>query len=154
MRKKMSAYDYVINRLAAREYSEQQLRSKMREKEYPQEEIDEAIQRAQEQRYQDDVRFAHGYTRQKAELNLWGKGRIRMGLIQAGIKDPLLEEALAEIDWKEGWMEAYFKKYGLTQPEDYKERNRRLGFIARRGFPPRLPDSEALMEWAEERGLT
>lgn len=154
MRKKLNSYEYVINRLAARDYSEHQLRTKMKEKQHPQDEIDEAISRAQEQGYLSDERFVRSFVRQKAEVQHWGKQKIRMGLIQAGVASHLIDEALQEVDWHEGWLEAYYKKYGLTQPDDPKERQRRLGYIARRGFAPRLPDQEALAAWAEERGLT
>lgn len=154
MRKKLSPYEYVINRLAARDYSEHQLRAKMKEKQHPQDEIEEAISRAKEQGYLSDERFVKSYVRQKVEVQHWGKQKIRMGLIQAGVASHLMDEALQEVDWQEGWLEAYYKKYGLTQPEDHKERQRRIGYIARRGFAPRLPDSETLMTWAEEQGLT
>lgn len=154
MRKKLNAYEYVINRLAARDYSEHQLRTKMKEKQHPQDEIDEAISRAQAQGYLSDERFVRSYVRQKAEVQFWGKQKIRMGLMQAGVASDLIDAALQEIDWHEGWLEAYHKKYGLTQPADHKERQRRVGYIARRGFAPRLPDQDTLMAWAEEQGLT
>lgn len=153
MRKKLNAYEYVINRLAARDYSENQLRSKMRQREHTQEEIDEAIGKVIEQGYLSDERFVKSYVRQKSEVQSWGKQKIRMGLIQAGVCSHLIDDALSSVDWDGGWLEAYYKKYGLTQPVDRKDRQKRIGYIARRGFSPRIPDQERLEQWAEGEGL-
>ena len=153
MRKKLSAYEYVINRLAARDYSESQLRKRMKEREHPEKEIDEAIDRAIEQGYLSDERFSASFVRQKVDVQLWGKQRVRLGLVQAGIASHMIDQALSEVDWDNGWLEAYYRKYGLTQPADHKDRQRRIGYIARKGFVARIPDQEALDTWAENNGL-
>ena len=45
------AYNYLIRLLSARDYSEYKLREKCRQKEFPPEDIDEAIQRVKDQNY-------------------------------------------------------------------------------------------------------
>lgn len=142
--KKLSAFEYVINRLAAREYSEKQLRDRMARKEYDEEDIEEAISVAIERKYLDDERFAASFVRQKAEVQHWGRQRIVQGLRQAGVSSAIIDETLEMVNWDAAWIEAYAKKYGDTLPKDPKDKQRRLGFMARRGFPPRLPTQEDL----------
>ena len=55
---KYSALNYTLYLLSKRDYTEKQLRSKLKLKEYEAVEIDEAIAKAQEHNWQSDERFA------------------------------------------------------------------------------------------------
>ena len=55
------ALSYVVNLLARREYSEFELRNKMQEKAFTEDEIDETIAYCQKKNWQNDKRFAENY---------------------------------------------------------------------------------------------
>ena len=55
------ALSYVVNLLARREYSEFELRNKMQEKPFTEDEIDETIAYCQKKNWQNDKRFAENY---------------------------------------------------------------------------------------------
>ena len=55
------ALSYVVNLLARREYSKFELRNKMQEKAFTEDEIDETITYCQKKNWQNDKRFAENY---------------------------------------------------------------------------------------------
>lgn len=54
---KYTAVNYLLYLLSKRDYSEQELRRKLQQKEYNTEEIEQAIEKAQSNNWQSDERF-------------------------------------------------------------------------------------------------
>ena len=65
------AFNYIVNLLSRREYSEFELRNKMQEKNFSEEEIDEALSRCQAKNWQSDRRFSENYLNSRAKKRLW-----------------------------------------------------------------------------------
>lgn len=64
------ALNYVVNLLARREYSEYELRCKMQEKAFSEEEIEQALRICQEKNWQSDRRFTENYLHYRSQKAL------------------------------------------------------------------------------------
>ena len=67
------ALSYVVNLLARREYSEFELRNKMQEKAFTEDEIDETIAYCQKKNWQNDKRFAENYLHARSQRGYGAK---------------------------------------------------------------------------------
>lgn len=148
--KKYSAYSYATFLLAKRDYSIYKLSSKLKEKGYPQEDIDATIERMRELKYLDDERFVTSFVRNKRDGNGWGASKIRQELsMKHGVDNDLIASVLEEYDFDDAKLKQYIKKYGVTAPDDSKEYQKRMGFLARKGFSPKIPSLEELQEYQD-----
>ena len=127
--------------LARRELTVEGVRSRLREREYPDVEISTAIDRLLETGALDDVRVALAYARTAATVK--GRGRLRVAreLQAMGIARQTAAEAIAEVfgDLDERTMiaKAVQKKLrGRTKLRDQGERARLYQFLMRQGFSP------------------
>ena len=75
------ALSYVVNLLARREYSEFELRNKMQEKAFTEDEIDETIAHCQKKNWQNDKRFTENYLHARSQRG-YGANRIKQELRQ------------------------------------------------------------------------
>ncbi|MBF1221524.1 MAG: regulatory protein RecX, partial [Haemophilus parainfluenzae] len=90
------ALSYVVNLLARREYSEFELRNKMQEKAFTEDEIDETIAYCQKKNWQNDKRFAENYLHTRSQRG-YGANRIKQELRQLkGVSSDVINEALTE----------------------------------------------------------
>ena len=76
---KYSALNYTLYLLSKRDYTEKQLRSKLKLKEYEAVEIDEAIAKAQEHNWQSDERFCTSFIRYRSQQGI-GPRRLKQEL--------------------------------------------------------------------------
>ncbi|WP_109078383.1 recombination regulator RecX [Aggregatibacter kilianii] len=113
------ALNYVMNLLSRREYSEFELRCKMQEKSFSEEEIEQAIAHCQQKNWQSDQRFAESYLHSRAQRG-YGLNRIKQELRQLkGVESVTIEAVMneSEIDWPELALGVLRKKF-----PDYKEK--------------------------------
>lgn len=123
--------------LESRDYTEKQLRDKLKmgKTPYTEEEIDGAIAYVKSYHYVDDGRYARKYiecmgarkSRRQITQELYQKG-VDRELVEAAFDEAeeIQEEALIK-----GWME---KKHFDPENADIKERQRMYGFLMRKGF--------------------
>ncbi|ACA31946.1 recombination regulator RecX [Histophilus somni] len=107
------ALSYVIGLLARREYSEFELRCKMQEKRFTEQEITQTLTHCQQKNWQNDKRFAENYLYYRAKRG-YGLQRIRQELYQLkGIPAELINEIEqeSEIDWNEIVLQVLNKKF-------------------------------------------
>ena len=78
-----SAKSYAIFFLAKREYSQKELYTKMKQKEYPEDEIQEALEWIIENNYQSDERYAIAKTKYRANSD--GNLKLKQALQEKGI---------------------------------------------------------------------
>lgn len=133
MTQQYSAINYLLYLLSKREYSEAQLRQKLKLKEYGEEEIEQAISRAKENNWQSDERFCASYIRYRA-LQGYAPRRLRQELRQKGVKDGLITLQLdeCEIDWFE-LAERVFEKKRPTK-WDLKAKQKMWRYMISHGF--------------------
>ena len=116
--------------------TEQGLRKKLSEQEYPSDLIDAAIAYVKSFHYIDDKRYAGAYVRCRAEKK--SKGKLRMELIHKGIPksiaDEVLEEELSGRD-EEGLITELLRKRNYDSDHaTIQEKRRMYGYLLRRGF--------------------
>ncbi len=93
---KISAYDRVLDLIGNRDYSVSELRSKLKQKGYPEGEINSALKKAEEFGYLNDIRFAVNWVKNRKEKKLASKRRLLMELWQRGISKEIAQRALEE----------------------------------------------------------
>lgn len=132
---KRSAYDKALGLLARREHSRKELKTKLRQGGYEGDEASAAIERLEEQHYQDDDRFAAVLLRSRVAQG-YGLMRVRVELKSHGVPDARIRELLdeAEVDWDASAAAQLRRRYGGAGSADPAERARRAQFLLRRGF--------------------
>lgn len=115
--------------------TEAQLRQKLREREYPADEIEDTLQFLKEYHYIDDAAYAERYVRSASSRK--SARQITAALEQKGVDRALIECALAEqpVD-EESQICAFLQKKGYRpgecmEPDQYR---RIMGSLARRGY--------------------
>lgn len=133
MTMKYSALNYLLYLVSKREYSEAELRRKLKLKEYPAEEIDQAIEKAQAQKWQSDERFCASYLRYRA-LQGYGPRRLRQELRQKGVKDWVISQEMehCEVDWFELAERVFEKK--RPSHWDLKAKQKMWRYMVSHGF--------------------
>jgi regulatory protein len=92
-----SAYVDGLKMLGRRELSEKQVRQRLARKEYPQDEIDDAVARLREERAINDQRVAEAIARTETGIRKRGKVRVRMQLERAGIAKDTAKQAIDDV---------------------------------------------------------
>ena len=92
MSSKMDAFDKASSYLALKPRTEAEIRNYLKNKEYSQSEIDDAVGKLLEYRYLDDTAYAETFIRQAAERG-WGKRKIEQNLSEKGVSRHALDEA-------------------------------------------------------------
>ena len=136
-----SAYAAALKLLARRELSVEGLRARLRDREYPEEDISAAIERLLEAGSLNDARVARAYAR--TAVTVKGRGRLRVirELNALGIDRATAAEAVAEVfgdvDERSLIARAIQKKLrGRPKPKDAAERARLYQHLMRQGFSP------------------
>ncbi|MDY4595348.1 MAG: recombination regulator RecX [[Pasteurella] aerogenes] len=131
------ALSYIVNLLSRREYSEFELRCKMQEKAFSEEEINQALSQAQQKHWQSDKRFTENYIHARAQRG-YGFNRIQQELKQLkGIQSQVIDEIMAEldIDWSALARSTLRKKFpDYAQCKDPKAKQKIWRYMVSHGF--------------------
>lgn len=119
--------------------TEYQIRQKLKEKAYDDDEINFAVKFLLEFKLIDDENYAVTFIKNKANLKNYGANRIKLELKRAGIADNLIEDSINEYYPFENLLDiakkAAAKKMKLLQnkpPE--KQRNSLIQYLIRQGY--------------------
>jgi len=89
-------------------------------------------------RFVDDRRYASAFVRDKVVFNRWGRGKIRLAMIQKRLDRDCIDEALEEIDpleYRAALIEALAAKArSLPETISYESRSKMLRHAVSRGF--------------------
>ena len=115
--------------------TEQQLRERLKEGEFPPFAIDNAIEYLKDLHYLDDVRYASSYIRAKAGQK--SVNEIRLALLQKGVSKEDIVTALEQEppDESAAVKRLFMRKFqhaDLTDPEVYRKA---FSYLGRKGFP-------------------
>ena len=134
------AYITALTLLSARELSESQLRTRLKRRELPNEEIDDAIARLKADRTLNDRRVALAIARMESAIKHRGRSRVLQKIRQAGIDDDTAQEAVQavfeEVD-EDAMLDKAFERRlrGKTTKElDDKARARIVRGLVAQGF--------------------
>ena len=126
--------------LGRRAYSEKRLRDKLRQKKYPEGDIEQIIKYCLERKFLNDLEYAKSFIRTRLSLRPRGQRVLRLELLKRGISDENIKEALASKDTNQA-SEVELARRLVEQKRfqyagiDEQTRNRRLfALLARRGF--------------------
>jgi len=89
---KQRAFRYLGRRL----HSTSELRTKLRQKGYETELINEVLDDLKQKNYLDDIEFAKAFVEEKIKLKLWGEQKLRSELIKRGIKSEIISDVLRD----------------------------------------------------------
>ncbi|GGK66442.1 regulatory protein RecX [Amphritea balenae] len=129
------AKNAAIGLLARREHSRKELMTKLQPR-CQGFALEPVLDLLEDAGYLSDLRFSQSFIRMRVSQG-HGEIRIRFDLRQKGISSEMINTSLeeAEIDWFEQALELYCRKYRTAiTPQDFKERSKRMRFMAQRGF--------------------
>lgn len=131
----LQADEVVVRLLGRREHSTYELKQKLRQREFSDKVIRQAIAKAQEQGWQSDQRYTEIWLRQ-ALMSGNGWLKIKAKAANKGIEEDVLQAAVsaANPDWVELCFERLCKKLGEQQPQSAQERDKVMRHLLNRGF--------------------
>lgn len=128
-----------MNLLKTRDYTTEQIRQKLKEGFYPQENIEEAIAYVTSFHYLDDERYVRGYI--SYHINDRSRRRIEADLTRKGIDKQQIERVYEEIagegeeDLEEQQIYEFLKKKSdVLQADDGAQKQKLIGKLYRKGF--------------------
>ena len=127
--------------LTHRQRTEREIRDKLREKEFGEEEIEKTIGTLRDLGYVNDEAFARSYIRNQLTLRPKGKLVLKQKLLLLGVKketiDAALHEVFQETSQEDSAREAaqkFLKKSDKTHDDPRKAKQKLAAFLSRRGF--------------------
>lgn len=122
------AYIAALTLLSARELSESQLRARLKRRELPAPEIEEAISRLKADRTLNDRRVALAIARMESAIKHRGRSRVLQKIRQAGIDDDTAQEAVQavfeEVDEEAMLDKAFERRLRGKTPKELDDRAR------------------------------
>jgi len=130
-----SARNQAMNWLARREYSQAELRARLAERDFTQEQIEVAVAGLVADGLQSDERFAESFVAVRMRKGQ-GPVRIRMELKRRGLAGELIRRYLdvGSQTWANLASEVRQRKFGANMPDDFSEKARQMRFLEYRGF--------------------
>lgn len=127
----------AMDLLARREHARVELERKLTATGFAADTVLDVLQRLADEGLQSDRRFVGAFVQSRINQ---GKGplRIHADLGQRGIATGLIDEVLEETgeDWYALAREARVKKFGRSQPVEFRDKARQMRFLQYRGFEP------------------
>ena len=131
------ALEQASRMLMMRDRTTQEIRSRLKEVGYTEQTVESVVQKLLDARVLDDSRYLENFISMRVKR--MGTRRIRQELMQKGIAQPLIDEALEEID-REALLGSAVKhaKKALARKTEDKRHQRNLAYaaLARRGYKP------------------
>lgn len=102
--------------------------------------IEELIELLKEENFLDEIRYAETFVRGKFRLKKWGRMKISQALMQKGVEDNFIHDALAGIDEQE-YLDTLYrllqKKWISVKDEDtFKKKGKVFNYGVSKGFEP------------------
>jgi len=121
--------------LARREHSEQELARKLAARGYDADTVAATLAALVADRLLSNARFAETFVHARIQRGS-GPQKIRAELRERGVSDALIDASLEthEADWRELARAVREKRFGSSQPGDFRERSRQMRFLQQRGF--------------------
>ena len=111
---------------------------KLTDWEVHEEDINKILEQLRKDKYLDDTRYVCSFVNDKFGISKWGKVKIRYHLIQKGINEDIIKNALDEIDtdkYSDVLKDILLKKAKQIKTKSKKEKHQKLmTFAYQRGF--------------------
>ena len=131
-----SINEVAIGFLSRREHSILELKRKLSQKSFTEEEIEQSIQRLLDNNLLSEERFTESYINMRKRKG-YGPVRIAQELRQRGVDGDFFEGYLdrGNSEWRRVMKRQYEKKYGDELADEYAEKAKRAKYLQSRGFP-------------------
>jgi regulatory protein len=131
-----SARNAALHLLSRRDYTTAELRKKLNDREFPEDEIAAALASLAADRILDDRRVASAHIRTASRIKHRGRLRIQHELEARGIDRGIVRELIMELPATEETesIERFLRRRGLPQRPTAAERRRLFQQLMRRGF--------------------
>jgi regulatory protein len=131
----LSAKSTAVKLLSRREHSAFEIRHKLRQRDFDDTEIEQAVDELVRSGWLSDERFTEAYIRMR-RLKGYGPVRIAMELNERGVDESLVNRYMYadDADWDAVLRQQYEKKYRNTRASDYNDKAKRIRFLQYRGF--------------------
>lgn len=131
----------ALNLLARREHSVDELRGKLRAREFSEAEVEATLKTLVGEGLLSEERFLESFIGSHARRG-HGPVWIRAALERKGIAGEVIRDALeaADVDWEADAEAVRVKRFGPAVPTDFRERARQARFLQYRGYRTRLLD--------------
>lgn len=157
------AYQQALLYLSYRPRSLAEIRQNLRKHDYPENVIEETLERLRENRFADDESFARAWIENRNAFRPRSARALRQELRQKGIAEDIIQSALESLaDDEKAAYEAGIQKARKLSSLEWQSFRKKLGdFLARRGFSysiiaPLLPklweETHPSGEHSQERG--
>jgi regulatory protein len=130
------AYQQAMLYLSYRARSEAEIRQNLRKHEYPEEVIEQTLERLRQARLADDNEFARAWVENRSTFRPRSRRALAVELRQKGLSDEATHSALQGLDEDALAYEAALKRVNRLKVLEWAEFRKKLSeFLARRGFP-------------------
>lgn len=86
----------ALNYLARRQHSKNEIRTKLRQKKFSSELIEQTLNNLAQNNYVDDLSFARIFTDEKVKAKSWGKNKIKSELIKRGVSSKVIADVIED----------------------------------------------------------
>jgi regulatory protein len=134
------ALDLAYRYLGHRDRTVAEVRERLTAEGIEPEVLEAALEELAHLGYLDDARYAQRFAEDRRRLDAWGSDRIARRLRELGVDREHIDAALADQDPEEEMTAALelLRRRCPTPPANRAERDRALGILVRRGYPPEL----------------
>ncbi len=131
-----SINEVAISAQARREHSRAEMRRKLLQKGFSEDEVEASVIQLVENNLLSDERFAESYINMRRQRG-YGPLRIAQELRERGIGEDLFNDMLDRNNpqWRNIMRQQYVKKYGDELAQEYAEKAKRAKYLQNRGFP-------------------
>ena len=131
-----SITESAIDSLSRREHSILEIRRKLTQKDFEEDEIEACIEKLIANNLLSEERFTESYINMRMRRG-FGPQRIAQELRERGINDESFDDVLDRNNsqWREVMHQQYAKKYGNKPAQEYAEKVKRAKYLQTRGFP-------------------
>ena len=125
----------AVRLLSRRDHSVLELRRKLKLREFPHDEIEEALDDLVKRDYLSDERFCESYIHMRKHKG-FGPMRIAAELNERGVDECVYQDYIkpSSHSWQASLEQAYQSKYRGSPVSDYNEKAKRIRFLQYRGF--------------------
>ena len=126
----------ALRLLSFKDRTEEEMRRKLKEKSYTENEVEDVIAFLKEYGYINDRRYAERFSSDAKKIKKWGRRRIEAELLSRGIPREIIDEVTKENeeDEKEIILDEIKRRFKNADFSNRKERARIFSYFARRGF--------------------
>lgn len=131
------ARESALHLLGYRDRTKSEIKMHLIRRDYPEDIVDEIIDRLSRVELLDDEKFSRDWVRSRSAAKPMGRTRLAWELRSRGIDAPLIQEALESVDTDTEYalaLEAASKKADKAKRDDPMLKKRLISFLRRRGF--------------------